>query len=698
MAEFWSNNDRGYRIRLWLDQASQNVSSNTSQVRVRLALINTTTTFAQYSCSAYVDLNGQRLNWSGSPSVLSNNSTTWLIDQTITVNHNADGSKSFGFMAHFNGSGGWSPGSLNIGSGTFSLTTIPRSSEVSVGVATIGSAVSININRASNGFTHTLRYQWGNKQGTIASNVGTSHSWTLPMDFCQDIPDSTVGSGTLYVDTYSGGSRIGTQSVTFTANVPASVVPSFSSVTLADTHGVAASLVGGNSFIQIISNIRTTFNGAVGSYGSTITGYYAEIVNKNQSTNANGGTLGVMNFHGSATIRASVIDSRGRRSATRDITINVLEYFAPILSFDVIRTGATSSILQINRNGRISPLTVGGSQKNMMTLRFKVAELGSNNYINDTGSAAGSWTARNSFTNDAANLGGTYVANKSYRVVGILEDKFTSTEFAYTVGTESVTLSYDKLGRLGVGKIIEKGEAGSIDAAGSIHAKNDVHAGRNIYANGQPIQQYQLTNANGQLSGGSNQWDDVWNKQATILGWRSGKYRDNPSGLNGEWGLFQNYWLDSWKGVQFFTTVGSGRHFIRVYNHPKEWKPTNWREVVFKDDVILQEKALKTITQGFPYAMTATLVRKDNLVTVTIDRRITNLPEVENAGVSERIPVGYRPYSAAVLPIIGNNHHRAVGGGSLLINSDGSMRLTSNGGTNVYMGTVSYVTNDPYPS
>ena len=79
MVEFWSNNDRGYRIRLWIDQTSQNISGNSSQVRVRLALLNTTTTFAQYNCSAWVDLNGQRLNWSGSPSMTSYNSIFFLI-------------------------------------------------------------------------------------------------------------------------------------------------------------------------------------------------------------------------------------------------------------------------------------------------------------------------------------------------------------------------------------------------------------------------------------------------------------------------------------------------------------------------------------------------------------------------------------------------------------------------------------------
>ncbi|WP_238138666.1 DUF859 family phage minor structural protein, partial [Streptococcus suis] len=104
------------------------------------------------------------------------------------------------------------------------------------------------------------------------------------------------------------------------------------------------------------------------------------------------GSLGIMNFNGSATIRASVVDSRGRWSDTKDVTINVIEYFAPILSFTALRTRETPNIVQIVRNAKIAPITLSGSQKNIMTLTFKVAPLGSTSYTADNGSASGSWT------------------------------------------------------------------------------------------------------------------------------------------------------------------------------------------------------------------------------------------------------------------------------------------------------------------
>ncbi len=566
MAEFWSNNDRGYRIRLWVDQVSQNTQDNSSQVRVRLALLNTTTTFAQYSCSAYVDLNGQRLNWSGSPSMLGYNQTIMLIDQTITVGHNADGTKTFGLMASFSGGGGWSPGNLTIGGNSFTLTTIPRSSSASVVAGVIGSAVTININRQSFSFKHTVRYAWGNKSGTIASNVDTSVTWTIPLDFANDIPNSSTGTGTIYVDTYSGSTLTGTQSVTFTATVPDTMRPTLSRVTLSDANTIAQNLIpNSDTFIQVLSNIKVAFDGASGSYGSTITGYRAEIVGKNQATNINGGTLGIMNYSGDVTVRASVVDSRGRWSEAKNIQVKVLEYFAPALSFSIARTGSTSSTLTVTRNAKIAPLPVNGTQKNTMTLTFKVARLGTESYSPDNGSASGTWSSISTLINSQANLAGNYLANQSWVVIGTLADKFTQTEFAVNVATESVVFSYDRSG-VGVNKIRERG---------ALDVKGD------IYADDKPIQQYQLTNNSGGLNNGG--WNQPWNIQKTSFDWRNGNFADHPLGKNGPWGLFQNYWLDTWKGAQFFTEFGNGRHFMRYYNNTREWKPSPWKEFAFTD-------------------------------------------------------------------------------------------------------------------
>lgn len=680
MAEFWSNNDRSYYLRLWVDQVSQNISDNSSQVRLRLALTNGAHTFADYDCTASVTVDGQTLSWSGRPSMLSQNSSIMLIDKTVSIRHDNDGKKSFGLSATFSGSGGWSPGTLSISRNSFTLSTIPRSSSVSVSAGVIGSLVTININRQSSTFKHTVRYSWAGKNGTIASNVDTSTTWTIPLDFANDIPNSATGTCTIFVDTYSGSTKTGTQSTTFTASVPANVKPTFTGISLSDLNSAAQNLIpNGNTFIQVISNIKVAFNGAVGSYGSSITGYRAEIVGKNQATSSNGGSLGIMNYNGTIKIRASVSDSRGRWSDTREVSATVLEYFAPALSFSIARTGSTSSTLTVTRNAKVAPLTVSGSQKNTMTLTFKVARLGTDAFAVDNGQATGAWSSISSLVNSRANLSGNYLANQSWVVIGILEDKFTRTEFMVNVATESVVFSYDRSG-VGINKIREQG---ALDVKG------------NIYADNKPIQQYQLTDNNGGLGRGSAQWNDVWNKQGTEFGWRSGKYDDNPTGRNGDWGLYQNFWLDSWKGVQFFTGLTSNRFFFRTYNNNSRWSPSQWKEIATKDD--LQKIATRKIELG--WFINGNVTRNGNLVTISTERKIADIATISDyREVKETIPAGFRPAQEVNLILQGLSDSTVTGTAILHLASDGKIRLTSKSPGNKYWtGTITYITNDPYP-
>lgn len=680
MAEFWSNNDRSYYLRLWVDQVSQNISDNSSQVRLRLALTNGAHTFADYDCTASVTVDGQTLSWSGRPSMLSQNSSIMLIDKTVTIRHENDGKKSFGLSAAFSGGGGWSPGTLSINRNSFTLSTIPRSSSVSVSAGDIGSAVTVNINRQSSSFKHTVRYAWAGKSGTIATNVDTSTTWTIPLDFANDIPNSASGTGTIFVDTYSGSTKTGTQSTTFTASVPANVKPNFTGISLSDLNNTAQNLIPkADTFIQVISNIKVGFNGAVGSYGSSITGYYAEIVGKNQSTSSNGGSLGIMNYHGTIKIRARVSDSRGRWSDTREVSVTVLEYFAPALSFSIARTGSTSSTLTVTRNAKVAPLTVSESQNNTMALTFKVAKLGTNAFAVDNGQATGAWSSISSLVNSRANLSGNYLANQSWVVIGILEDKFTRTEFMVNVATESVVFSYDRSG-VGVNKIREQG---ALDVRG------------NIYADNKPIQQYQLTDNNGGLGRGSSQWNDVWNKQGTEFGWRSGKYDDNPTGRNGDWGLYQNFWLDSWKGVQFFTGLTSNRFFFRTYNNNSRWSPSQWKEIATKDD--LQKITTRKIELG--WFINGNVTRNGNLVTISTERKIADIATISDyREVKETIPAGFRPAQEVNLVLQGLSDSTVTGTAILHLASDGKIRLTSKAPGNKYWtGTITYITNDPYP-
>ncbi|WP_105115202.1 DUF859 family phage minor structural protein [Streptococcus suis] len=692
MAVFrYSGNWRGF-LEGTSSTVSQDISGNSSVIKIdvwigmdagwNIEFGNT------YGNTVTVTCNGQSQTIAVGPLYL-NGSKKHLGSVQFRVGHNADGTKSAGISLSSNMSN-ISYGTLNFGNASGSwfhgLTTIPRSSSVSVSSGVIGSALTININRQSSSFKHVVRYAWGNKSGTIATNVDTSTTWTIPLDFANDIPNSTSGTGTIYVDTYSGSTKTGTQSTAFTASVPDSIKPSLTGFTLIDGNTAARTLIPGEQqFVQIVSNIAVHFGQATGAYGSTISGYYAEIVGKNQSTSQNGGSLGIMNYHGQVTIRARVTDSRGRTSNMIERTVTVLEYFAPAFNFSVERSGATSSTFSILRNARIAPLTVGGSQRNTMTLTFRVAPADSNNYTPDNGPASGTFTTLASLTNSLANLSGTYSSDKSWDVIGILEDKFTRSEFKIKVSTEAVVFSYEKGNRFAVGKIVDTNlPKGSIESTGG------------YYLNGKPIQQHQLTsnagrspyNAPGTLDLNTKTINEFFACNEPVNGPVVGS--DRSEFYVAVYSESDNYL--SQNAIQ----KGTGRMFTRT-RHGGTWTP--WVEYATTNHPMLQEKPLKTLTMGFPYGLNATLIRKDSLVTITLNRRITNIDVFEYSQMVETIPLGYRPTVETHMLMAPNVGSFTKSPSVLHFASDGKIRLTNGtGGAHVYTGTITYITNDPYPA
>lgn len=640
MAKFSSSSGSLY-LNLYVDQGSQSITANTSTVNWRMTVSRTGAYYThnhQGDSTLSLNLDGQNVHYSY-PTWETSGEEYTLASGSSTISHNADGTKTLPVSCTFNPNNGLH-GTITV-SASLSLTTIPRSSSVSVSPGVIGSSVTININRQSSSFKHTVRYAWAGKSGTIATNIDASTTWTIPLDFANDIPNSASGTGTVYVDTYSGSTKTGTQSTTFTASVPANVKPTFTGVSLSDLNGAAQNLIpSGNTFIQVISNIKVAFNGAVGSYGSSITGYYAEIVGKNQSTSSNGGSLGIMNYHGTIKIRASVSDSRGRWSDTKEVSVTLLEYFAPALSFSIARTGSTSSTLTVTRNAKIASLAVSGSQKNSMTLTFKVARLGTTNFQADTGPATGSWTSISNLVNSQANLAGNYLANQSWVVIGTLEDKFTRSDFMVNVATESVVLSYDRSG-VGVNKIRERG---------ALDVKGD------IYANDQPIQQHQLTRNNG---------ISILTKESLDNVLKNGMYYshsapDRPRNQNG-WLLVQVY-DDAQYVVQTYWTATTETMLVR-YRMDNRWG--DWKEIATKDDI--QKSTQGTAWQVLP--LQNSWVHHPEYDKVQYSKTFDGVVYIRGTAYKGRttketvigvLPVGFRPKQTMFVSALNNSYGIAV--------------------------------------
>lgn len=476
----------------------QDITGNYTMVNVSVHLVsNAYVSIPSSSKPVTVRVNGLAIDTVNVDAGIGGNQDKSLLSKDYRIDHSEEGSKEFSLDVGLDINVGNYGGARVIQ--TVKLPSIPRASSGNDVTAVIGQPATININRKHERFTHSIWVKCGSYNKKIAGDdVTTSYVWTPEMGLCEQFPNTSSGSGQVTIITYDGSREIGRDVKRLNLSIPDSVKPTLTGFTLTDGNAIAANIIsGGEHFIKILSDIRVNFGAASGAYGSTITGYYAEIVGKNQSTTTNGGSLGLMNSDGQVVIRARVTDSRGRTSNAIERTVTILDYFPPILKFDVARTGLNGGTLTITRTAKVAPLIVNGSQKNKMTLTFKVKPLADKTYTSDTGPAAGSWTSISELVNSPANLSGQYPANKTWEVVGKLEDRYTSTEFAAIVTTESVIISYSQFGA-GINKIWERG---ALDVKGDIYANDKIiqmHAltqknGTAIYAYGKDFDQERTT-------------------------------------------------------------------------------------------------------------------------------------------------------------------------------------------------------------
>lgn len=413
-------------LEVWSDWNRQDTVNNRSTVNLQARLRTNgyaSVTGVTAPMTIHVDGGGEIVNASVN---IGANSSLLIFGKDYVVNHDGNGNKTvnISFKVDIN-TGGYGSATVSL---SIPLPQIHRASDVSASTGTIGSAMTINISRKNSAFTHTVKYSFDSKSGTIATGVGTSCSWTPPADLATVIPNATSGIGGITVDTYSGSTKIGSKSAQLTLNVPSSMTPKLGSITLTDSNTAVKNLLNtANTFAEIVSDIKVAFNNATGVQGSTITDYHAEIVNKNQSTSDNNGNLGLMKWNGSAQVKAWVVDSRGRSSNAVTTNITVLEYFLPTLTFTAIRgdTNQSSDKIVVSRTAKIAPLKIGNVQKNSFKLSFKTAPFGSTTYTADTGAGVND-KVTNTLTNSKATLSGTFDIGKSYEVYGVLEDALTS--------------------------------------------------------------------------------------------------------------------------------------------------------------------------------------------------------------------------------------------------------------------------------
>ena len=693
-AQFSGQYGHNMTLEVWSDWNRQDIASNSSTVNVQ-ARLRTNGYASVWGVTAPVTVtvngNSESLNV---PINIGTNSSFLFYGKDFVVPHNGDGEKTVSIQISVAiNYGGYGSSMVAF---DLPLPPIQRASDVSASTGTIGSAMTINISRKNSAFKHTVKYSFGSKSGTIATNVGTSCSWTPPADLATAIPSNTSGLGGITVETYNGSTIIGSKSAQLILNVPASMTPTLGSITLTDSNTAVKNLLNtANTFAEIVSDIKVAFNDATGVQGSTITGYHAEIVNKNQSTNSNNGNLGPMKWNGSAQVKAWVTDSRGRSSNAVTTNITVFEYFLPTLTFTAVRgdTNQSSDKIVVSRTAKIAPLRIGNTQKNSFKLSFKTAPFGTDTFTADTGAGVND-KVTNTLTNSKATLSGTFDIGKSYEVYGVLEDALTSsgTVKAPPVSPEKMVMGMAETA-VSFGKFPENTNA--VDSDWVFKYKN------------KDIQHHQLTSNDGRSPYNASGTVDLNTKTVNSF-FSCNEPLHGPTIKTGDNHFFVSVYSESDDFVvQQLIQKGTGRMFTRT-KHWGRWK--NWIEYAPLNSVAeftaVNQTKVYSATLAGPYGFGIAVVRSGNIVTATMDYVHRSNTNWSGTADNETIPIGWRPVSQAIIHCIGE---ASVGTGATLFNGsyvhlaykpDGSIsgRIKLESNPLWFGATISWITTDPFPS
>lgn len=445
----YGSNNSSYKLELTVTESSFSTPNNSSVVSIVLKFITGIANFDGWTNTWSCDVNGT--TYSGSFRSCSPNSTKTLVDTTLTVAHNDDGSKTISCAASSSNSDDYNylPGSMTCG-GNLTLTEIARASSISA-----SSAITVSDTTGTLSYTatskadyyHKLSWAYGTNSTSIwtAEHINTTtKSGTINYsDILNKVNNTKSGSIVFSLSTYSDSActtQIGsTQTVSCLVSIDSSTIKP--TISLGSISVNSSSIA--NYLIAGFSTAKSTYT-ITNSYGaSSATAYYS--ISKGSLTNANNtsltGTIYTNNLPSSEsdytfTISAYAVDSRGAISSTVTVTSGtVYGYQIPAI---------TSSIYRANNNSTVQDdgaayvyvsfsSAVSSSVNNQNTIQSTVCTYG------EQTATTGTWIALSES------------ASQTF-IVTATDNVSSATKTTYiTVGVFPIDLYDDGSGTIGVG-------------------------------------------------------------------------------------------------------------------------------------------------------------------------------------------------------------------------------------------------------
>ena len=474
---------------LTLTESNVVASANTSKVHILWKSTQSGDSWNGYTRTAkyYVSINGGAETEYLVNYTLPQNSTTTIVDTTITINHKSDGSGTVAVRT-------WMDTRISAGvvtqSKSLNLTTIPRASSLdalSCSTAYFDGTITFKYTPKSSAFYNCYDISIGSHfintfylgQKNTSQQTDTVPIWQYLADIYNLLPNDRTGTLKLTFGTYSDSNytnRIGDQvSKELTLQIPdVDDTQPTATMTLVPVSSLSAPF--NSLYIKGKSKVTVSLTNGQGKYGAHITSYNVSI----------GGVSGTAPYTSEyftkaedVTITGTVTDSRGySRKYTQ--TISVIDYDAPKIipisdENEVVAVrcdgGGTPSdngtYLKIKAKRSYRKVVSSGVQKNFCSIRYR--------YKAEGGSYS-AWTTILATTSQSDEivtgaLLGTLDVTSSYLVQVQAVDTIGET------GTTTISLPTERvymhkagsINSLGIGKYAE--EPNTVDVAKDIDVR-----------------------------------------------------------------------------------------------------------------------------------------------------------------------------------------------------------------------------------
>lgn len=443
----FSTSNQYIKYRIVVTENSYNITNNTSEVNVKVDAWRTNSGYTTSgSGTCYCTIDGTKYSQSiSNDQKITQNSHTVLFNRTVTIPHNADGSKTISVSAYID----HARFSSNSQGFNVALTTIPRQANI-VSAPDFYDTDNPTItysNPAGNISAITSLQACISLTGAVAdvpyrdiSKTGTSYTFNLTQAERNTLLAACPNSNTLSVrfiirTVLSGQTYYSTVIKTMTVK---NANPTITGSSYADTNATTTAITNNNQqIIQGQSTVSFTFTSLAALKYATLTKVEVTVNAVTVSSNLSGSSVsnktvafGTINSTSNLAASIKLTDSRGN-TTTQSLNITMLAWSLPTALISCARLNNYYSDTNLNVDAVYSSL----DNKNTITIQYQYKEVSSS-----------SWSA---LTTIQDNVTTTVILDntKQWNLKIIVTDRIGSTIYNLTVDRGLPIIYFDRLKR-----------------------------------------------------------------------------------------------------------------------------------------------------------------------------------------------------------------------------------------------------------